>query len=398
MRKTIRPSFASKVGILFIAIAILGYFAHSGFFSEHWQTNQLAETDTLPPAFSDDELFFFQDTLTSLLLRQQFNGAVLLAHNGTVIFNRSFGFADFRNHTPLTPDTPFQLASISKTFTAAAVLLLQEEGKLHIDDAAQKHIPEFPYPEITIRMLLTHTSGLQNYMWLVEHFWRQPVKPTNEDVLQLFLRHPRPLDFRPGTRFAYSNTGYAFLGLLIERVSGQSYASFMEQHIFAPLEMNNTFAYDLHGHQPPRTDRAYGFRRWGRGHIIIPDVDHDGILGDKGIYSNIGDLYLWDRAISQGLLLSEAVWEQVFEYTRLSNDRPVRYGMGWRLQTYMGKQVVHHPGRWNGFRTSFKRFVEDDATLIVLSNNNRDVTRLVNSLQGILFYLDVDDHLADQGQ
>lgn len=340
--------------------------------------------------FSDDELLFFQDTVTSLLLSLNFNGSVLMAREGEILVGRSFGFADFRNHTPLTPEMPFQLASITKTFTATAVLMLQEEGRLNIDDPVVQHIPEFPYPDITIRMLLTHTSGLQNYMWLVERFWRQSRPPDNEDVLRLFINYPRHLDFRPGSRFAYSNTGYAFLGLLIERVSGQSYAEFMHQRIFEPLEMRNTFVYDPRRRSEMTRDRAYGFRRWGRSHIVIPDVAHDGVMGDKGIYSNVFDLFTWDRAIGRNEFLPDSAWAMAFEYTRLPNGHPVRYGMGWRLQRYFDKHVVHHPGRWNGFRTSFKRFVDDDATLIILNNNSNDITHLVGRLQNILFHEEIN--------
>lgn len=386
---SLRPGLIGNIFFLVISLGMITFIAQSEFVESQRHIEMEEEVVELAPAFTDDEIFYFQDTITQYLLNRQFNGSILLARNGTVLVSRSFGFSDFRNHTPLSREAPFQLASISKTFTAAAVLLLQEQGKLTIDDTVAEHIPEFPYPQITVRMLLSHTSGLQNYMWLVERYWRQPHPPTNEDMLRLFITHPRPLDFRSGTRFAYSNTGYAFLGLLIERVSGQRFPDFMHDQIFEPLGMPNTWAYDLHHEIPAKTDRVFGFRRWGRGHIIIPDVDHDGIFGDKGIYSNVQDLYVWDQAITRGEVLSDTVWHQVFEHTRLGNNRPVNYGMGWRLQTFLDKKVVHHPGRWNGFRTSFKRFVEDDATLILLSNTNRDITPLVNGLQRILFHEEI---------
>ncbi len=339
--------------------------------------------------FSDDELFFFEDTITRYLLSRRFNGTVLIAREETILFSRSFGFADFRNYTPLRQETPFQLASISKTFTAAAVLMLQQEGLLHIDDTVSLFIPEFPWPNITIRQLLTHTSGLQNYMWMVERYWKQSYRPNNEDMLDLFIRYPRPLDFTPGSRFAYSNTGYAFLGLLIERVSGQRYADFMQQRVFAPLDMKQTFVYDPHNLENMTRDRAFGFRSWRGRYIVIPDVHHDGVMGDKGIYSNIYDLYKWDRAIGNEMLLPDSVWALAFDYTRLANERTIRYGMGWRLQTFLGNHVVHHPGRWNGFRTAFKRFVDDDVTLIMLGNTSRDLTHMINHLQSIIFHEEI---------
>ncbi len=386
-----KPSISKTANAVFLVLALglLGLAALSDTVSEQHDTKQIVAEKHTPELFSDDDIFLIQDSITRYLLAQRFNGSVLVAREGTVLLSRSFGFADFRNHQPLRQETPFQLASISKTFTAAAVLMLQQEGSLHIDDTVTTHIPEFPWPQITIRQLLTHTSGLQNYMWLIERYWNADRIPNNEDMMQLFIDYPHGFNFRPGSRFGYSNTGYAFLGLLIERVSGLSYAEFMHQQIFEPLEMENTFVYNPHSEEPMTSNRAFGFRRWGRRHIVIPDVLHDGVMGDKGIYSNILDLYKWDRAISNGQLLPDTIWEKAFEHTRLANNRPVRYGMGWRLQTYLDKHVAHHPGRWNGFRTSLKRFVEDDATLIMLSNNSRDITHMVNNIQGILFHKEI---------
>ncbi len=383
--------FRQKGNILFmlLSLGVLSLAMLSDVVSEPVEYVETEAEELFVGGFSDDELLFFKDTITRYLLSHHYNGTILAARDGNVLISRSFGFADFRNHTPLRPETPFQLASISKTFTAAAVLMLQEQGKFHIDDLVAAHIPGFPWPEVTIRQLLNHTSGLQNYMWMVERYWNKPDPPNNEDMLDLFIHHPRGFNFRPGTRFGYSNTGYAFLALLMERVTEQSYADFMQQHIFEPLELEHTFVYNPHCSIPMTNDRAFGFRRWGHRHIFIPDVLHDGVMGDKGIYSNIYDLYKWDRAISNGLLMPDSLWQQAFERTRLANKRTVRYGMGWRLQTYLDNHVVHHPGRWNGFRTSFKRFLDDDVTLIMFSNNSRDITHMINDIQSILFHKEI---------
>ncbi len=380
-----KPGMPGNLIFLLAAVGLLSLAVHSGYVTEHTPVASEKQPVETLSRFSDDDLQFYQDTITQLLLQHRFNGNVLLARDGEIIFSRSFGFADFRNHTPLQPDTPFQLASISKTFTAAAVLILHHEGMLDIDDHAHKHIPEFPWDNITIRHLLNHTSGVQNYMWLVERYWKDERKPNNEDMLQLFIDHPRHLDFWPGTRFAYSNTGYGFLGLLIERVSRQSYASFLHERIFKPLNMDNSFVYDPNSSEMMTADRAFGFRPWRRTHLLIPDVRHDGVMGDKGIYASTYDLYTWDQAMTNGKILPEELWEKAFDYTTLHNGRQVRYGMGWRLQNFMDSHVVHHPGRWNGFRTSMKRFVDKDATLILLNNTNRNITHLVQSLQHILF-------------
>lgn len=335
--------------------------------------------------FSDEELQFFDDEITNLLVRTGFNGQMLVARHGTVLYNRCYGFSDFRTSTPITPETSFQTASISKTFTATAVLLLHQEARLHIDSLVVKYIPEFPYTRITVRHLLNHTSGLQNYMWVMERSWTQPHKPTNEDMLKIFIRQRRPLDFAPGTRFAYSNTGYAMLGLLVERISGQRFPDFMHTRIFEPLGMVNTFVYDVHNDPKPEV-RAFGFRPNRGRYALINDVSHDGIMGDKGIFSTANDLYKWDQAIYRNQILLPEIWQMAFEKTTLQNANTVNYGLGWRLQAFLDQRIVHHPGRWNGFRTSFKRFIDKDATLIILSNTNMNISSLVDSMQKIIFH------------
>ncbi|MEE4177100.1 MAG: serine hydrolase domain-containing protein [Bacteroides sp.] len=345
-------------------------------------TLEVAEEKTYQ--FSEEELGYFDEEITSLMLRTRFNGQVFVARHGTILYNRCFGFSDFRNSTALTEETPFQLASISKTFTSTAVLLLHQEGKLNIDSLVLNYIPEFPYPDITVRHLLNHTSGLQNYMWVMERYWTQSRMPSNEDMLATFIKHKRPLDFVPGTRWAYSNTGFAVLGLLVERVSGQRFPDFLQARIFQPLGMLNTFVYDVHqDHQPEQ--RAFGFRPARGRYAFIPDVSHDGVMGDKGVFSTAADLYKWDQAIYRNELLTPELWHLAFEKARLKNTNTVNYGMGWRLQSFRDHRIVHHPGRWNGFRTSFKRYIDDDATLIILSNTNQNIASLVDRMQEIIF-------------
>lgn len=348
-----------------------GQYAHAGLHSGFF--------------YSEEELEFLDHQITRLMIDNQFNGNVLVARYGMLIYEKSFGFSSFTRSVPMDIETTFQLASITKTFTATAILMLQEEGFLSVDDKVKKHLPDFPYDNITIRQMLNHTSGLQNYMWMVERHWRSRSLPTNRDILDLFLRHPRPLNFTPGQRFDYSNTGYVFLALLIEEVSGLSYRDYIHQCIFDPLEMNRSFVYDLH--DPPAMDnRAYGYRQWRGRHIIIPDDNLDGPLGDKGIFSTVHDLFKWDQALYRSELLPPSAWQQAFENARLNNDSLVNYGLGWRLQTYLDKPIVHHPGRWHGFRTSFKRFLDDHTTIIVLSNNNRGILDVIEGIQNLVYY------------
>jgi CubicO group peptidase (beta-lactamase class C family) len=335
--------------------------------------------------YSEEELEYLDHQITNVLIDSGFNGTVLISRYGMVIYERAFGFAGTSKAEPLNMETSFQLASISKTFTATAVLLLQEQGLLNVTDKVNQYIPEFPYDNITIQHLLSHTSGLQNYMWLLERRWTQRNFPTNEDVLKLFVETKRPLNFRPGQRFEYSNSGFVFLGLLIERVSGKTYAEFIHEHIFDPLEMDRSFVYDLQK-EISIENRAYGFRQVRGRNNLIPDDKLDGPLGDKGVFSSAGDLYKWDQAIHRSELLPPDVWELAFTHARLNNDSLVNYGMGWRLQTYLDKKIVHHPGRWHGFRTSFKRFADDHTTLIILSNNDRNIVGIIEKVQDIIYY------------
>ncbi len=342
-----------------------------------------------PPVVFGEEIKYYDETITRLLENNDFNGNVLIARYGIILYNRSFGYGDFENKAPLNDSTIFQVASIGKTFAAAAVLLLQQRGLLELDDPMIKHIPEFPYPDMTIRHLLTHTSGLQNYMWLIENRWRSKRIPGNEDILDLFVKYTLPVNFQPGQRFDYSNTGYVFLALLIERVSGKSYAGFIEEKIFEPLNMNHSFVKDLNN--PGIVENlAYGYRRFRNSYIRIPHNYIDGVMGDKGIYSSVIDLYKWDQALYNNSLLPDNLIREAFERTRLNNSRTVSYGLGWRLQTFLDRKVVHHPGRWNGYRTSFKRFIDDNTTIIVLNNTSKDITCLIEDLQHIVFCNEIE--------
>lgn len=386
-KKNPRPGFFTNIIFLVTAFGMMVFLAHSDLVTTIPQQQQTQETEKQNlPLFGKQELAFFNDTITSILEATSFNGSVLMAKKGEIIYDACFGYADIQNNTIIASDTPFQLASISKTFTAAAVLMLQNRGALSVDDRVAEHIPCFPYPDVTIRHLLNHTSGLPNYMYLVERYWEKQHPPTNEDMLNLFVDHYHHLNFRPGHRFRYSNTGYAFLGLLIERVSNQPFPDFLRKEIFEPLNMDHSFVYDVHQSDNNPAKRAFGFRRWRNTYIEIPDGQHDGIMGDKGIFSTARDLYLWDQAIAGNQLLPDSVWEKASGYTILENNLSVKYGMGWRVQSFRNKHVAYHPGQWSGFRTILMRFVEDDAVLIILNNTNRNISCVTDALQNMLFF------------
>ncbi len=343
----------------------------------------------------NEDIGFYDYVITKYIENTNFNGNVLIARHGMILYKNSLGYSDFENQTPLNDSTAFQLASITKTFTATAVLLLQHRGFLDVDDPLVQYIPEFPYDNITIRQLLNHTSGLQNYMWLIENHWRKNSKPNNEDMLDMFVKHRLPLNFYPGHRFAYSNTGYAFLALLIERITNESYAEFIQTNIFEPLNMNHSFVKNTQDHETIE-NKAYGYRRFRNSYIKISNNYIDGIQGDKGIYSSVIDLLKWDQALYSNKILPQNIIQKAFEYAQLNNKRTVNYGLGWRLQKFIDRKVVHHPGRWNGYRTSFKRFIEDNVTIIILNNTNKNIKNLVDELELIVFQDEVEQFKANK--
>lgn len=314
----------------------------------------------------------------------RFNGSVLVSYKGRVICSKSMGYSDFSARQPLTPDIPFQLASVSKQFTAVAIMMLKEQGKLDFDDEVKKHIPQWPYAGMTIRHLLTHTSGLYNYMWLVENKWDKEYAPYNHEVVAMLIKNDMPLNFVPGRYHSYCNTGYVVLAYLVERISGQFFADFLHDRIFEPLGMNNSFAYSQSMNRR-NSDKVNGYQRTRRGFRQINETINDGCIGDKGIYSTADDLYKWDQALYSNTLVSKQTIEEAFTMATLRNKRKVSYGFGFRIVDKENSKMVYHHGLWNGFRTSIVRYVDDQSTIIVLNNTNSDAKHiLVRDIEKIL--------------
>lgn len=314
----------------------------------------------------------------------RFNGSVLVSWKGQVLCDRAMGYCDFTEKQPLTSQSHFQLASVSKQFTAAAIMLLHQQGKLEFDDEVKKYIPQWPYAGMTIRHLLTHTSGISNYMWLVEHKWKKPHSPYNHEVVAMLIEHNMPLNFVPGRYHSYSNTGYVVLAYLVEKISGNYFADFLDENIFQPLGMKNTFAYSQTINRKNQ-DKVSGFQPTRRGYRKIDETIHDGCMGDKGIYSTANDLYKWDQALYSGKLISSEVLDEAFTMTTLRNKRKVPYGFGFRIIEKDDSKTVYHHGLWNGFRTSLIRYVSDSCTIIVLNNTGSDAKHmLVKDIEKIL--------------
>jgi CubicO group peptidase (beta-lactamase class C family) len=345
--------------------------------------NQSAR-DKINKIFYDEKAAILDSIIQQKTERFHFNGSILVGYKGNCIYNQSFGYSDIRKKEPLSTDAVFQLASVSKQFTAMAVMILKDRNQLYYDDSVTKYIPDFPYPDITIRMLLNHTSGLPNYMWLVEHHWKGEKPPYNDDIMRMLAEHKLPLYYTPGRRFNYSNTGYVVLAAIVENVSGQRFADFLEENIFDSLEMENSF---VHSSSFQGNDKNYlsGFYYRNRRYRMIPPTVNDGAVGDKGIYSTTADLYKWDQALYKNQLVSEETMNEALTPFKLYGKYTIPYGFGFRIRERNDKKVVYHHGRWNGFRTSFFRFVEDKNTIIVLNHTSSSLNNsIIRDIQQVL--------------
>jgi CubicO group peptidase (beta-lactamase class C family) len=334
--------------------------------------------------FNTDYELFIERQLDSILGVRRFNGTVLLSHKGKAVYNKSFGYSRMTGQMPFEAENNvFQLASVGKQFTAIATLILYERGLIGLDDPVNIHIHNFPYPEITVRHLLNHTSGLQNYFYVVEKHWDREQLPTHDDMLEMFISRSLPLNFTPGRSFSYSNTGYAFLALLIERVSGEPFHEFLQNHVFAPLKMGNSFVFHPGIQIREMHNVSLGYDRAGRGFREINVENLDGITGDKGIFSSAEDLLRWDNALERNLLISEETRQMAFSMGKVRNGHSIGYGFGYRIRQLPGHDIIYHNGWWRGFRTAYVR-LPGNTLLVILNNTNASITGLDEQIRRIL--------------
>jgi CubicO group peptidase (beta-lactamase class C family) len=323
-----------------------------------------------------------------------FNGAWLYAEHGEIVSKGALGFRDPENTLPITEDTIFQLASVTKQFTAAAVMLARREGLLELDDEITKYFPEIPYPGVTVRHLLSHTSGIPDYFVDADWFfriWKEEKRvPGNDEILR-FLRETKAKPyFAPGEGLEYSNTAYNLLALLVERRSGVPFEKFLQQNIFEPAGMRSTRCCHIRRDGVP-------FENYARATVFengkwVADVDSeeygdvaafDGLNGDDYVYTNIFDMLKWDRALREGKVLTREEQEIMYTPLKLNNgedavfdeDDGLGYGFGWAVghDEALGL-VVSHSGGMPGVATWFERFLDADRVLVILSNRDyRDV-------------------------
>ena len=328
---------------------------------------------TARPVLSPDEKKHYHDLverfLEKNLLKGSFNGAILVAKNGVPVYEKYIGYRNPRTKDSLTATTTFQIASTSKPFTGAAVLRLVQEGKIDLNAGVEKYIPGFPYPEITVKSLLNHRSGLPNYLYYMEKGgWDRKVMANNEDVINTLLKWQPTRAYKPNSNFNYCNTNYVLLASIVERVSGSSFPDYMENTFFEPLGMEHTYVHTIA--DSARLAPSYD----GFGGLWALDFS-DGPYGDKNIYSTPQDLLKWDQAWYAGIVLEQAFVDSAFR--GYSNERPSthNYGLGWRiLDVPNGKKVIYHHGRWHGFNSAFARLTDEKVTIIILTNKfNRNI-------------------------
>lgn len=314
----------------------------------------------LPPAEFNKYHNLVSNFIDRNLTERHFNGGILVAKNGVVVYERYSGFSNLRTKDSMKATTPLQIASTGKTLTAAAILKLIQEGKLGMDDLVTKFYPAFPYPEVTVKMLLNHRSGLPNYLYYMEKLgWNRRLAATNQDVLNTLINWHPTRAYTPGKRFNYCNTNYVLLALIIETVSGKPYPQYMKENFFDPLHMENTFVKT----QADSANVVYSYQF--NGALWPPDFS-DGPYGDKNIYSTPRDLLKWDQALYEGKIISQTMLDSAF--TPYSNERPgiKNYGLGWHLLMLPNKKkVIFHNGRWHGFNSAFARLTDEHITIIM---------------------------------
>ena len=293
--------------------------------------------------------------------------SMVVVRNGVVAFEAAYGMADLEAGVGATPRTDYRLASVTKQFTATAILLLIEEGKLALDERAADVLPGLPSSarSVTIRQLLTHSSGL----WAYEDFVpdTQSVQVTDRDVLSLLGRADSTY-FTPGTQYRYSNSGYVVLGLIVEAVSHRPFASFLRERIFAPLHMDSTVAYQVGVSSVP--NRAFGYSRTATGFDRTDQSPTSATLGDGGIYTSTHDLVAWNRALDEHTLINATLQRLAWTPNRLSDGTATTYGFGWNIDRRQGGRHIWHTGETRGFTNAIVKYPDRGLTVIVLTNRS----------------------------
>lgn len=308
-----------------------------------------------------------------------FSGVLLIAEKGKSVYHKSFGYRNLDSREAMDTTSIFEFASLSKQFTSMIIMMLKEEGKLSYDDTVEKFIDHFPYPGITVRHLMTHTSGLPDYHDLMEKYWDKSKVAGNADNIEYLIKYHPPVLFKPGDRYEYSNTGYMLLASIAEKASGFDFISFARTRIFVPLKMTST---DIRSMEEKKllSNIAWGFIPDTVKHGFmradsLPQYNYAVYLGNRvgpgRVSGTSSDLLKWDRALYTEKLIKQATLAEAFQPTKLNNDSLSYYGFGWRIETHPSfGRVVRHSGSNPGYKTHLIRYIDKDKTVIMLCNND----------------------------
>jgi CubicO group peptidase (beta-lactamase class C family) len=330
-----------------------------------------------PTGALGQDLARMEQVIQSHVSAGTFMGTVLVARDSRIVFDKAYGMANLELEVPNTPDTKFRLGSITKQFTAASILLLEERGKLKLDDRVKTHVPDAPmaWDRITIFNLLTHTSGIPNFTASADYNTVKLSSRTAAAAVAAF--RDRPLDFGPGEKYSYSNSGYLVLGAIVEAVAGQSYEKFVTENLFAPAGMNDS-GYDSNTAVIKR--RASGYIKTPTGYVNASYI-HMSIPHAAGaLYSTTRDLLKWEQALFGGKLISKASLDRML--TPFKND----YGLGITSATVKGRRVIAHGGGIDGFNTQLAYYPESRTVVTVLSNVNGAVPDMLSRQLGAIMH------------
>ncbi|HSK80873.1 MAG TPA: serine hydrolase [Thermoanaerobaculia bacterium] len=317
--------------------------------------------------------------------------AAIVVLDGEVVLRKGYGLANVELQVPNGPEMVFELGSVTKQFTAAAILMLAERGQLRIEDDVTKYLPDYPThgQKITIEHLLTHTSGIPSYTGLPEWIPRVREEMKLETLIGLFK--DKPLEFTPGERWAYNNSAYVLLGAVIEKASGKSYEQFIEEEVFKPLGMKDS----RYGHAAELVSRrAYGYGRDGENWKNADYLSMTQPYAAGSLLSTVDDLVLWDKALSGGTLLRKASLDRMFTAVKLNSGQSTRYGYGWAVFDWEGRRIVEHGGDIFGFTSYVSRVPQERLFIAILSNNEASDPRpeaIVARIQGKIFGSPLED-------
>ncbi len=320
-----------------------------------------------------------------LCTKYKFNGVMLVAQNGKIIYENAKGFENYKQRDSLNNNSIFQLASVTKQFTASAIMLLHDQGKLDFDDTIQKFFPRFPYKKITIRNLLTHRAGLAKYEYFTDIYINCDKPLNNQDLVEMMSQKKPHSYYPPDKRYHYSNTGYAILAAIVEQVSQMSYSDFLKKNIFERLKMKNTYVNNIYDSSFVRPTSTHGYfaGSWRE----VPLNHLDGVVGDKGVYSTVEDMFKYDQALYTDTFIKQSTLTEAFTPSNKQIKGIKNYGFGWRTLTFDSlNKIVYHGGWWRGYNSLFMRVLSDKSTIILLTNRvNKVIFRQYPKILEILY-------------